>query len=204
MVNKVIKVRFKLKKTEIVQISLSILTFVLTVLLPIIGYFQFKIAMPSDTYLSEFQENYDIVFIGTVMIGVLLTGLRYYLYKFPQYSLRRGIISLLNSILIMIFLIITSQIGNLDIKIENSSLYLNLTGVFILLIGIWSLFIFKNIYDLVDFKLNQNYYKTFARERKFKKEIRSRPLIKCPKCKYMCRPEWKQCTICNTKIGKRV
>ncbi len=200
MVNRVMKISLKLRKNEIIQISLTILTFILTLLLPIIGYFQFKMAMPNEIYLSDFQENYDIVFIGTIIIGILLTGFRYYLYYFPQYSLRRGIINLLNSVLIMIFLIFTSQIGNLDITIENSSLYLNLTGVFLLLIVIWSLFIFKNIYDLVDFKLNQNYYKTFVRERKFRKKIKSRPLIKCPQCKYMCRPEWKKCPICNAKI----
>ena len=66
-------------------------------------------------------------------------------------------------------------------------------------------------YDLVDYKLNQSYYSSILTDKKIakfkqKKVARSKlkhtnpKLIKCPKCKYSCRPEWKKCPLCKTKL----
>ena len=58
------------------------------------------------------------------------------------------------------------------------------------LLIILSLYTLKNLYDLIDFKINQYYYITLLRnkhsvqpkQKKFKQE-----LIKCPKCEYICK-----------------
>ena len=184
------------------QISLTIFTFIITVVLPIIGYIQFKIIVPNDLYLSKLKQSYDIIFIGTISIGVLLTVSRYYLYSFPQYSLKRAIVNLLNSLLVLVFLSLTSQIGKLDLTLKNSNLYLDLTGVFLLLIAVGALYLVKNLYDLIDFKLNQDYYTTLFRKKKIEYKITPSPLLKCPQCKYMCRSEWKKCPICHTKLTR--
>ncbi len=77
---------------------------------------------------------------------------------------------------------------------------LNLSGVFLVSIIIWSLFVIKNTYDLIDYKINENYYKK-ANTRKTAKKPK---LIKCSKCNYMCRIEWKKCPICNSSLKKMV
>jgi len=58
-----------------------------------------------------------------------------------------------------------AQLGIIDISIENFSLNLNLMGVFIVLIIVWSLFIIKHLYDLYDFKKNRTYYDNLLRNK---------------------------------------
>lgn len=144
--------------------ALTSLTFILTIILPIFGYFQFNIS--NEKYLENFQERYNLVFIGTIIIGVILTCLRFYMYRFSQYTIKRGFLNLLNSIFFVLFLSITAQLGKINIKMENFTLDLNLIGVFVFLIIVWSLFIIKNLYDLYDFKKNQIYYETLVRSKK--------------------------------------
>lgn len=189
----------KLDKQFIKQISLTILNFILTVVIPIIGYIQFKITTSNSIDLGHYETKYDIVFVSILIIGLSLSGLKFYSFKLPQFSVRRGSANLISSILFVIFLGITAQIGIININLEHSSFSLNLMGVFIILIVVWILFILKNAYDVIDFKLHQSYYSTSLRKNKFfHKE--NQKLVKCPKCKYMCRVEWKKCPICNTKI----
>ena len=144
--------------------ALTSLTFILTIILPIFGYFQFNIS--NEKYLENFQERYNLVFIGTIIIGVILTCLRFYTYRFSQYTIKRGFLNLLNSIFFVLFLSITAQLGKINIKMENFTLDLNLIGVFVFLIIVWSLFIIKNLYDLYDFKKNRIYYETLVRSKK--------------------------------------
>ncbi len=192
-------IKLKLDKQHILQISVTVLISCITIILPIISYIQFKITLNKNSSLGIFELKLDTVFISIIIIGIILSALRYYNFQLPQFSVKRGILTLMNSILFVIFLSVIAQIGIINIDLENSSFYLNLTGVFIVLILVWALFIFKNIYDVIDFKLNQAYYSTSLRRKQFLYK-NSQKLIKCPKCKYMCRIGWKKCPICNTKI----
>ncbi len=51
----------------------------------------------------------------------------------------------------------------IEINVENSSINLDLIGVFTVLIAVWSLFILKNLYDLYDFRKNRIYYENLLR-----------------------------------------
>lgn len=197
-----IKIKFdkKFNRQDIIQISATGITFILTVLLPIWGYVQFNISISRNIDLGNFTLKYNLIFISTIIIGALLSGLRYFLYRFQQFSVKRGIINLLSSVLYVVFLTITAQIGNIYIQFGTSSLSLNLTGVFIVLISVWSLLILKNALDLIDFKLNQSYYQKTIRSNTPRKKAAKRMLIDCPNCKYTCNKTWKKCPVCKTPL----
>lgn len=190
----------KLNKQNLIQISLTSITFILTVLLPVLGYIQFYLNLANNIDLGNFILKYNLIFISTIIIGVLLSGLRYLLYRFPQFSAKRGFVSLLNSTFYVTFFTITAQIGNIHINFGNSSFSLNLTGVFIVLISVWSILIFKNTLDLIDYKINQSSYQKAIRQRVARKKNKLEKLIKCPNCKYTCRQAWKKCPICKTPL----
>ena len=158
------KIKVNLSKNNILQITLTSLTFILTILLPIVGYFQFNIS--AEEYFEHFRVRYNLVFIGTITIGIILTCLRFFMYRFSQFTVKRGILNLLNSIFFIIFLTITAQLGFVEISLEDSSFSLDLTGVFVVLIIVWSLFIIKYLYDLYDFIKNRIYYENLLRRKK--------------------------------------
>ena len=163
---KVNKIKNNVNKSKILQFSLTGLTFIVTIFLPIIGYSQFITF--NNEGLEAFQAKYNLVFIETIIVGAVLTGIRFYIYQLSQYSIKRGFLNLLNSICFIIFLTITAQIGDVDIAIEGFSLNLNLSGVFLIIIAVWSLFIIKNMVDLYDFKKNRIYYENLLRNKKRK------------------------------------
>ena len=167
------EIKLNFSKNNIIQIFLTSLTFILTIILPIFGYFQFNIS--TEKYLENFRVRYHLVFIGTIIIGVILTCLRFYMYHFSEFTVKRGLLNLLNSIFFVLFLSITAQLAKININMENFSLNLNLTGVFVFLIIVWSLFIIKNLYDLYDFKKNRIYYENLVRN---KKSVRSKSKTK--------------------------
>jgi len=88
-------------------------------------------------------------------------------------------------------------------------LSLDFTGLFLLLIAIWSLFLVKNVFDLIDFKVNERFYSKLIRENskkssKLKSDLGFKNLIKCHNYGYMCRISWKECPICKSYIKKKV
>ncbi|MHA2050474.1 MAG: hypothetical protein ACW986_12725 [Promethearchaeota archaeon] len=75
------------------------------------------------------------------------------------YTVRRGMVNLLSSLLLLIYFGMTSQLGKINLIMEASSLTLDLTGTFLVLIGVWSLLVLKNVYDIYDFRKNARQYK---------------------------------------------
>ena len=158
------KTSLKLKKKAQWQIFLTVSTFIITVILPISGYFQFdSILSRTIGNLGKLKVKYNYVFITLTVIGSILTIVRYSMYNVPQYSIKQGSLNLANSIFFIVFLSTMAQLGNINITMENFSLNLNLIGVFVVLIMVWSLFIIKNLCDLLDFKRNQSYYEKLLR-----------------------------------------
>ena len=159
-------------KKVIIQISLTVITFIITILLPIVSYFQFNRILTDTSLFSQCQmdlENiqvrYNFIFIFLTIFGIVLTILRYSIYKFPQYSIKRGFLNLLNSIFFVFFLSIIAQLGIINVSLEDFSLRLNLTGVFLLIIAVWSLFIIKHVFDFYDFKKNRIHYENLLRNK---------------------------------------
>ena len=90
------------------------------------------------------------------------------------------------------------------IQVANVQLIVNSFGIFILFITISSLYVLRSLFDLIDFKINKSYYDKILRKKrvqvKQKRKKVKEELVECLKCKYMCRPEWKKCPICETKL----
>ena len=152
-------------KRTLVQIVFTLLTIVLTVLHPFVGYIQIKSMSSNEIDIGNLENKIDIVFVSIIIIGISLSIIRYLIYRTQRFSIKRGILNLLNSILIIIFLGVTAQLGSFQITTGDALFSLNSTGLFLLLIAVWALLILKYIYDLFDFTINQSYYKRKIREK---------------------------------------
>ena len=190
----------KLDRNDIIQIISTISSFVLTIVLPLVNYITFKNIIREEIVLSDLESRYNIIIIFAVIIGVMITGCTYIFFKYPKYSVNRGIVTLTHSVLNVLFLAVFSQMAIFNISFKGSGISLNLSGLFIILTAVLSLLIGKSLYDLIDFKLNQNYYRTFLRKQKFKDRKAKQKLVKCPNCKYMCQMKWSKCPICNSRL----
>jgi len=125
------------------------------------------------------------------------------MFRFQKYSVQRGILLLAISIMYLISTIASSQLSIIFVEVAKVQIITDFSGVYILLNIVMSLNIFKNLFDLTDFKINQSYYTTILRKKRTAPPLQkkfNRKLVKCPKCKYICRIGWKKCPICKTKI----
>ena len=194
-----------INRLKLIQILSTSVSGVLTILLPIINYIQFKNSLAEDVNLGGFETTYDGLIIWVVIVGIMITVSTYFIFEFPNNSIKRGSVSLMNSVLDVVFIYIFSYMSliNMTYTCQNNcrkEITLNLTGVYMLLIIIMSLYVVKNAYDLIDYNINQKYYR-----RNNTKKITKKPkLVKCSKCNYMCRIEWKKCPICNYSLKKTV
>ncbi len=193
-----------LNKFKLIQFISTIISLVITVFIPILNYYQFKGSLTSDVDLGGFEATYDIFIILIVTVGIIITGCTYFIFNFPKFSIKRGSISLTHSVLdlVLIYFYSFMSIVTFSYTCEKNcqkEVTLDLSGVFIVLIIIWSLFVGKNAYDLIDYKINETHYKRINSKRNTKKP----KLIKCSKCNYMCKIEWKKCPICNSSLLKK-
>ena len=69
-----------------------------------------------------------------------------------------------------------------------------------MIIGGVAPFVVKDIYDLIDFKRNFDYYAKLQRSKQYQLDKNANKLIKCRKCDYVCRGGWKKCPICKSKL----
>lgn len=175
---------------------MTVLSFVLTVLIPILSYIYFKSSVTDDIDVGDFEAKYNIIIIWAVIFGMMITGCTYLTFNFPKYSIKRGITSLTQSILELIIILLFSQFRTIRISDNDVELIFDITGIFVVLITVCAIFIIKNLYDLIDFKINQKSYFTGN----IKNKGISNKLKKCSNCKYMCRLEWKKCPICHSKL----
>ena len=213
----------ELKKNQIYRVCLTILSVIITIIIPIVNYSNFKNSVnmincptcPNSTVsqidLGALEATYDILIYFFVGIGIIIAICAYSVFKFQKYSIKRALLLLLISIMYVLYVAASSQMSIIFIEVSKIQIIMNFSNVYILFIIITSLYLIKNLYDLVDYKLNQSYYSSILTDKKIakfkqKKAARSKlkqsrqKLIKCPKCKYSCRPEWKKCPICKTRL----
>lgn len=152
--------------------------------------------------LGGMEDLYDILIYVFVCIGVIVTLCSYFIDRFQKYSIQRGILMCFISVVYLINVIFASQMSEIYLQIANIQIIANFFSVFILFIIISSLYVLKSLFDLIDFKINKYHYDKIIREEKAVrvKQKRKNELVECLKCKYTCRPEWKKCPICDTKL----
>ena len=143
--------------------------------------------------LIDFQPKIIIISIFSIIVGGILTILRYVVFYFKKYTLKRTIINLTSTLLVLLILISNAQLSVFHVRIEGLNMYLDVQGIFVLLIISWLLVVFIVIYETFELKLYS----------KKNEKLSIRRLIKCPKCKYLCRKEWKKCPICKSPLSNK-
>lgn len=204
------------------QLGFAIINIVFTIIMPIVTYLNFKNisfdcpecpeSFVTQISLGGTKELYDILIYVFVCIGVIVTLCSYIIDRFQKYSIQRGILMYIVSVVYLINVIFASQMSEIYLQIANIHLIANFFGVYILFITISSLYVLKSLFDLIDFKINKYHYdKIIRREKAVRvkqkgKKVKQKgkkvkkELVECLKCKYTCRPEWKKCPICETKL----
>lgn len=178
------------------QFITTLLTFFFTFLLPLLSYTQLLPIFDKAEELLYLRSYIIFNSVLAILIGGILTGLRYVVFYFKKRSLKRAFINLISTLLVMILLGSSAQLGVIKVDIDESYVFLDIRSVFALLIFSWALIVFKAVYDLVEIK----FFPGAAILLTAREKMRRKGLIKCPSCKYMCRKEWKKCPICKSVL----
>ena len=125
--------------------------------------------------------------------------LRFLIQKALKYSKKRILYNFLHNVCILLLIIGTFTIGDLNINSGNSSISFNIIGVIYLLIFAWIPFLIKPVCDYF-FHVRQERYAYLSRGRQ---EIFNLTHVKCPKCKYTCETRWKTCPICKSPLTRK-
>lgn len=188
---------FTFSKETLIQLISTIIAFFLMVLLPVISYIQLIPYFSDSQNISilNFKYQYDIFTVFSILFGSMATVSRYLIYNYEKNSISRGILNLVYSVIILIQISLLLIFRTITIFDLNSFIILDLSSFFIVIIILWSLYVFRNVFDLIDFTFNRKIFQKEARKfRKFN------PLVKCPKCGYMCYKNWGKCPICQKKL----
>lgn len=211
--------KLKIKKHQIYQVGFAIINFIITIIIPLVTYLNFKNTIRNfncpdcpESFVNQInlggmEALYDILIYVFIFVGIIVTISSSFINRFQKYSTQRGVLMLLISIVYFINITFSSQMGTILIEIANIQLVMDSFGVFILFIVIALLYVLKALFDLIDFKINKSQYDKILRkeqavqvkQKKLKNKVKEK-LVECPKCKYTCRTGWKKCPICETKI----
>ena len=158
--------KYKINRIKASQLIFSFLTVFLSIGVPIVNYIMFKASLTEGVEAGNLEGKYDVLIITIIIVGLLISFCSYMYFRCPKYSVKKGLIALTHSVLDLVFLILFSQFTILNIFSKSdwvscsgysiSGISLNLSGSFIILIIVSSLFVLKNIYDLFDFKINES------------------------------------------------
>jgi hypothetical protein len=204
----------KVPKNAIYQIGFTVFTGIMTIIIPLVNYLNFKDLVTSikcyectdvlagRISLGNLEAIYDTLIYLFVILGFVISVCAYLTFKYQRYSVQRGSLTLLVSIMYLISTIGSSQMNTVLIEVAKIQIIMDFSGVYILFMVIMSLYILKNLYDVIDFKINKSYYISSQRQNRYRRKVRDAKLIPCPQCNYTCRYAWKKCPICNTKILK--
>ncbi|MFW9969593.1 MAG: hypothetical protein ACFFDF_05280 [Candidatus Odinarchaeota archaeon] len=205
----------KNNKTQFYQIAFTSFTIIMTVIIPIINYINLKTLIKnlncancpnladSSINLGGLDTLYNSLIYFFIISGLIVSICAYFIFKYQKYSVQRALLLLIVSIMYFTDTVSSSQLSIIFIEVAKIQIITNFSGVYILFIVIMSLYVFKNVFDVIDFKVNHSHYVNVLRKERSDRTKYNKfhkKLIKCPKCKYMCRIGWKKCPICKTKI----
>jgi hypothetical protein len=177
------------------QFISTLITFFLAFLLPILSYAQLYPLIADAEELSHLRSLIIFNAIFSIVIGGTLIVLRYVMFYFNKHTLKRAGIGFANAILVLLLLMSGAQLSVIQGGGQEARIFLDVGGIFLLLIVSWSFVLLKSIYEIIIVKMESR-KSTYFRLKK----LRSRALIPCPNCKYMCQKQWKKCPICNSVL----
>lgn len=175
---------------KIYQLITTFLSLILTAVLPLIVFLLIGSAI--KIYLA----NVEFIMSMIIIIGILATSARYFIYQYPQFSKKRALFSLFNSMLLLIYFGFFSLLSSLGTLHQTTYIAISFQGVFFLLSLPWIVFLIRDIYNLVDFSLHEEDYITLARKQKF--ELKT--FVRCSRCGYKVKIGLKRCPRCRTPL----
>jgi hypothetical protein len=186
-----------MEQKHLLSLLMSILTFIIFVILPLISLIQVNMSFSEFPELSHLRILTVANLLISASIGLGLTVLRFFISRSQEFSIKRTGLRLSYNGLILLLLISTFLISDLNVSIEGADLNFNFNGVIILLVIAWVPILLKHFYDLIFIsKIRSSKYLDQGQQRIF-----DRLHVDCPKCKYTCRKEWKECPICNNSLS---
>lgn len=202
----------RIDKSRLLQFFITIFSTVFTIILPVINYIDFKNSLSNvecescpdlnknQIDLGSFEISFDVFIYINVILGILITSCSYLIFEFQKYSLQRRFLLFFITLMYVIFFTFSSQLSTVFITVPNIQLTIDFSGIYIIFLVAFSIYSLKNIFDIVDFKINQGQYTTTLRKKRFiQKKLNQKP-VNCIKCDYRCKVGWKECPICKTKI----
>ena len=169
------------------------------VIIPIINYINLKsliktLNCPICPNLADNQINlggleilYDNIIYFFIIFGLIVSICAYLIFRYQKYSVQRALLLLIVSIIYLTTTILSSQMSIVFVEISKIQITTDFSGVYILFIIIMSLYILKNIFDLIDFKVNHSHYLMDIRKERsasYKYSNSYKKLVRCSKCKY--------------------
>ena len=149
---------FHIKRNEGLQYFFTLIVFVAIILVPIVNNITFKETLFHGIDIGDLEQRYDLIIIIVIFIGIITTSTTNLIFYYPKYSVRRGYLTLSQSILDVTYFFIFTQMSSISVFIEGSGIVLNLEGFYILLIVAFLPFVFKNVFDVIDFNKNKEFY----------------------------------------------
>jgi hypothetical protein len=186
----------RIDRSRLLQFCITIFNIVFTIILPIINYIGFKNSLSNiecescpdlnknQINLGTFEMGYDVFIYINVILGILITSCSFLIFRFQTYSVQKGFLSFSITFLYVIFFAFTSQLSIIFITVSNIQLKIDFSSIYIIFIIAFSVYGLKNIFDIVDFKINQAHYTTILRKRRFIQKKLHQKLVNCTRCDY--------------------
>jgi len=160
----------------------------LTAALPLLLFCQ------TGLFLIQLLPNAILIMIMVIVLGILASLARYFIYHYPSFSKKRAGFSLVNSSSLLLYFALFSLLTSLETKVQTSIISISFRSMFILLALPWIVFLIRDIYNLVDFSLHEDTYILAARKQKY--DLKS--LKRCSRCGYKMKIGLKRCPRCQT------
>ncbi len=144
-------------KNMIRGIIFTIIYIITTIVIPYLGFTWVKNLSIQGMPIQLEQVQYENIIFWIFAFGLIVSGCAFFAYSSPSQSIRRGIFSLLQVILNCFYIWSYRFSGALEVEFifEFGSVYINLTQMILVYLGVYFLTILLKIYDVIDFTVNR-------------------------------------------------
>ncbi|MFO8017937.1 MAG: hypothetical protein R6U96_04835 [Promethearchaeia archaeon] len=129
-----------------------------TLIIPLLTFSYINTLDVQGLTLQMQQKTYNDIIFWISAFGLLISGTAFFTYSSPSQSIRRGVMSLVQLLLNCMYIWSYKFSGATEIVFEITgfgSMWLNLSQMVMLFLGIYFLSILLKIYDIVDFTVNR-------------------------------------------------
>ncbi|MFX0071391.1 MAG: hypothetical protein ACFFAO_09910 [Candidatus Hermodarchaeota archaeon] len=136
----------------------AVIYFVITILIPYYTFSWIKTINVEGVELEAYKQQVNKILFYVWAFGLVITGSAFFAYSAPSQSVRRGVFSLIQILLNLLYLWSYKFSGALEVEFELVDLgviTINLQEMILLYMGIYFLTVILKTYDLLDFIVNR-------------------------------------------------